>query len=84
MADSFACSVLRIILPKALGLFPKDLHLCPWLQQGHVLSEKGIVCPWHVAYLAPLERSLPHGSSRCLLDPAKTLLLFLQPVPGVS
>lgn len=71
---------------KGFGLVSKGLalDLCPWLQQGLVLSEQEIVCPWHLAYLAPLERSLAHGSSRCLLDPAKILLLFLQPVPGVS
>lgn len=53
------------------------MHLCPWLQQDLVLSQKGIVSPWHLAYLAALERSLAHGSSSCLLDPAKILLLFL-------
>lgn len=59
-------------------------HLCPWLQQGLVLSEKGFVCLWQLFHLTPLEGSLAHGSAGCLLDPAEILLLFLQPVPGVS
>lgn len=63
VADSLACSVLRIILPKALGLFPKDLHCISvpgcsralfWVRRG--LSVPGTMPtllpwkdPWHMA-----------------------------------